>query len=298
MLNKENIRLGIAPIGWTNDDIPELGGENTFQQCISEMALAGFTGSEVGSKYPADPQELKKALDLRGLVICNQWFSAFTASRPMAEVEKEFRDQMDFLRVVGSDVIGPSEQTRSSQGNLDIGVAAGKAELSGEEWKKMTTGFNRLGRTAKDEGFKLCFHHHMGTGVQTPVETERFLNDTDPSLVYLTFDSGHFAYTGADPVAELKKFISRVGHVHLKDVRPDIRKMAVREDWPFMKAVREGVFTVPGDGSVDFPSIFKLLGEADYRGWMVVEAEQDPAKANPFEYALKARDYIREQTGL
>ena len=287
MLNKENIRLGIAPIGWTNDDIPELGGENTFQQCISEMALAGFTGSEVGSKYPADPQELKKALDLRGLVICNQWFSAFTASRPMAEVEKEFRDQMDFLRVVGSDVIGPSEQTRSSQGNLDIGVAAGKAELSGEEWKKMTTGFNRLGRTAKDEGFKLCFHHHMGTGVHT-----------DPSLVYLTFDSGHFAYTGADPVAELKKFISRVGHVHLKDVRPDIRKMAVGEDWPFMKAVREGVFTVPGDGSVDFPSIFKLLGEADYRGWMVVEAEQDPAKANPFEYALKARDYIREQTGL
>ncbi len=298
MLNKDNIKLGIAPIGWTNDDIPELGAENTFQQCISEMALAGFTGSEVGSKYPADSHELKKALDLRGLVICNQWFSAFTASRPMAEVEKEFRDQMDFLRVVGSDVIGPSEQTRSSQGNLDIGVTAGKAELSVEEWKKMTVGFNHLGRIAKDEGFKLCFHHHMGTGVQTPEETERFLNDTDSELVYLTFDSGHFAYSGSDPVAELKKFISRVGHVHLKDVRPDIREPAVREDWPFMKAVREGVFTVPGDGSVDFPSIFNILGEKEYRGWMVVEAEQDPAKANPFEYALMAREYIRKETGL
>ena len=298
MLNKDKIKLGIAPIGWTNDDIPELGGENTFQQCISEMALAGFTGSEVGSKYPSDPQELKKALDLRGMVICNQWFSAFTASKPVAEVERAFRSQLGFLRVVGADVIGPSEQTRSSQGNLNVGVFEGKAELSGDEWKKMTTGFNRLGRIAKDEGFKLCFHHHMGTGVQTPEETERFLNETDPSLVYLTFDSGHFAYSGSDPVFQLKKFISRVGHVHLKDVRPDIQEIAVREDWPFMKAVREGVFTVPGDGSVDFPSIFNILADADYRGWMVVEAEQDPAKANPFEYALMAREYIRKETGL
>jgi len=138
----------------------------------------------------------------------------------------------------------------------------------------------------------------MCTGVQSSEETERFLNDTDPETVYLTFDTGHFSYDGADPIVELKKFISRVGHVHLKDVRKEIRDIAVREDWPFMKAVRAGVFTVPGDGSVDFPSIFTVLGDEDYRGWMVVEAEQDPAKANPFEYALKARNYIREQTGL
>ena len=298
MLNKDKIKLGIAPIGWTNDDIPELGAENTFQQCISEMALAGFVGSEVGGRYPDDARELKKALDLRGLVICNQWFSAFTVSKPFSDVERAFRKQLAFLRVVGADVIGPSEQTRSSQGNLKLGVRAGKAEFSDDEWKTLVDGFNRLGRIAKDEGFKLCFHHHMGTGVQTPEETERFLNETNPDTVYLTYDSGHFSFNGSDPVEQLKKFVSRVGHVHLKDLRADIHVVGMKEDWPFMKAVREGVFTVPGDGSVDFPSIFKIIGDAGYEGWIVVEAEQDPAKANPFEYALKAREYIREQTGL
>ncbi|MCK5251229.1 MAG: myo-inosose-2 dehydratase [Spirochaetaceae bacterium] len=297
-MNKDKIKLGIAPIGWTNDDIPELGAENTFQQCISEMALAGFIGSEVGGRYPDDARELKKALDLRGLVICNQWFSAFTVSKPFSDVERAFRKQLAFLRVVGADVIGPSEQTRSSQGNLKLGVRAGKAEFSDDEWKTLVDGLNRLGRIAKDEGFKLCFHHHMGTGVQTPEETERFLNETNPDTVYLTYDSGHFSFNGSDPVEQLKKFVSRVGHVHLKDLRADIHVVGMKEDWPFMKAVREGVFTVPGDGSVDFPSIFKIIGDAGYEGWIVVEAEQDPAKANPFEYALKAREYIREQTGL
>jgi len=242
--------------------------------------------------------ELKKALNLRGLVICNQWFSALTISKPLSEVEVEFRKQLDFLRIVGADIIGPSEQTRSCQGNLNIGVQAGKAEFSVEEWKTMVDGFNHLGRIAKDEGFKLCYHHHMGTGVQTPEETERFLNDTNPDTVYLTYDSGHFSYNGSDPVEQLKNFVSRVGHVHLKDLRSEIQAVGMREDWPFMKAVREGVFTVPGDGGLDFPSLFKILEDADYEGWMVVEAEQDPAKANPFEYALKARNYIREQTGL
>lgn len=296
MLN--NVKLGIAPIAWTNDDIPELGGENTFEQCISEMALAGFAGSEVGNKYPTDPQVLKKALDLRGMVICNQWYSTEFITRPYAEIEKEFRDQVAFLRIVGADVVGPNEQTRACQTNENIGVQEGKAVFNNDEWKTMVDGYNKLGKVAREEGFKLCMHHHMGTGVQTPEETERFLNDTDPDTVYLTYDSGHFSYNGSDPVEELKKVVSRVGHVHLKDLRKDIQAVGMKEDWPFMTAVRNGVFTVPGDGGVDFPSIFKILDEADYTGWMVVEAEQDPAKANPFEYALKARDYIRKHTGL
>jgi inosose dehydratase len=298
MMNKEKVKLGIAPIAWTNDDIPELGGENTFEQCISEMALAGFAGSEVGTKYPTDAQELKKALDLRGLVICNQWYSTEFITRSYDDIEKEFRDKLAFLRIVGADVVGPNEQTRACQGNENIGVQEGKAVFDNDEWKTMIDGYNKLGRVAKDEGFKLCMHHHMGTGVQTPEEVERFLNDTNPDYVYLTYDSGHFSYNGSDSVAELKKFVSRVGHVHLKDLRRDIQAVGMREDWPFMKAVRQGVFTVPGDGGVDFPSIFKILEDAGYEGWMVVEAEQDPAKANPFEYALKAREYIKKHTGL
>ena len=297
-MNKDKVKLGIAPIAWTNDDIPELGGENTFEQCVSEMALAGFSGSEVGTKYPSDPAVLKKALDLRGLVICNQWYSTHFITRPYAEIEKEFREKLNFLRIVGADVIGPNEQTRACQSDESIGVQKGKAIFSSQEWKLMVEGYNKIGQVAKEEGFKVCMHHHMGTGVQTPEETERFLNDTNPDTVYLTYDSGHFAYSGSDPVEQLAKFISRVGHVHLKDLRPAVQAVGMREDWSFMKAVREGVFTVPGDGGLDFPAIIEILEDADYEGWMVVEAEQNPAKANPFEYALKARNYIGKLTGL
>jgi len=298
MLKKDRVKLGIAPIGWTNDDIPELGGQNTFEHCISEMALAGFTGCEIGTKYPSDPQVLKKALDLRGLVICSQWYSTELVTRPCAEIEKEFRAKLAFLRAVGASIIGPSEQTRSCQGNEHIGVQAGKALFSNDEWKTMIEGYNRLGKIAKKEGFKLCMHHHMGTGVQTPEETERFLNDTNPDTVFLTYDTGHFSYNGSDPVKQLSKFISRVGHVHLKDLRQKVQAVAMKEDWPFIKAVREGIFTVPGDGHVDFPSVFVILDKAGYEGWIVVEAEQDPDKANPFEYALKARAYIEKHTNL
>ncbi len=297
MMDKKLVKLAMAPIGWTNDDMPDLGSENSFEQCISEMALAGFTGSEVGNKYPGDPAVLKPYLDVRGLTICNQWFSSFLASQPLSEVEKSFRAQLSFLKEMGARVIGPSEQTRSCQGQ-PVSVFSGKAVFTNEEFKAVTSGMNHLGKIARDEGMKLAFHHHMGTGVQTVEETERFLNDTDPDAVYLLFDSGHFAFSEEDPVAALKKFIGRVGHVHLKELRPAGYQELKKADSSFLDAVRAGVFTVPGDGSIDFPSIFKILEENDYRGWMVVEAEQDPAKANPFVYAKKARDYIYEKTGL
>jgi len=262
------------------------------------MALAGYTGCEVGTKYPTDARELKKALDLRGLVVCNQWYSTEFITRPYADIEAEFRRKLEFLRIVGADVVGPSEQTRACQGNENIGVQEGKAVFDIDEWKRMIDGYNKLGLVAKEEGYKLCMHHHMGTGVQTPEEVERFLHDTNSDTVYLTYDSGHYSYNGSDPVVELKKVVSRVGHVHLKDLRPEIQAVGMREDWPFMKAVRQGVFTTPGDGGVDFPAIFKILDESGYEGWMVVEAEQDPAMANPFEYAKNAREYIGRHAGL
>jgi len=296
-MDKTKVKLAIAPIGWTNDDMPDLGRENSFEQCISEMALAGYSGSEVGNKYPKEPNILKPYLDVRGLTICNQWFSSFLASKPLKEVEGEFRKQLSFLKDVGADVIGPSEQTRSCQGQ-NISVFSGKAVFNTDEFKKLTTGMNHLGKIAREEGMKLAFHHHMGTSVQTIEETERFLNDTNSDYVYLLYDSGHFAFSEEDSVSALKKFISRVGHVHLKDLRSNIFTEVKKADSSFLDAVRAGVFTVPGDGSIDFPAIFTILEEYKYEGWMVVEAEQDPAKANPFVYAKMARDYIRTNTGI
>lgn len=299
MLNKEKVKLGIAPIAWTNDDMPDLGKENTFEQCVSEMALAGFTGSEVGNKYPKDPEVLKKALELRGVEICNQWFSSFLLTKPFEEVEAEFRAQLAFLKAMGSKIIGASEQSYSVQGQMETPVFGHKYVMNDEEWNTLCTGLNKLGKIAKEEyGISLTFHHHMGTVVQTAEETERLMEGTDPEYVSLLFDSGHFTYCGEDAVAMVKKYVNRIKHVHLKDIRPDVVAKVKEEDMSFLAGVRAGAFTIPGDGCVDFKSIFKVLEEADYEGYMVVEAEQDPAKANPLEYAIRARKFIAENTGL
>lgn len=298
MLDKNNVKLGIAPIGWTNDDMPDLGKENTFQQCVSEMALAGFTGTEIGGKYPKNEQELKKALDLRGMQVCNCWFSSFLISKPYEETEAEFIRQTDFLKAMGAKVIGVSEQSYSIQGIMDQPVFQGKHVMDDREWDLLTEGLNKLGKIAKDKGMSLTFHHHIGTVVQTEEEIDRFMESVDPELVYLLFDSGHLSLAGIDPVRVLRKYVDRTRHVHLKDMRKAVAEQAKAENWSFLKGVREGIFTVPGDGDVDFAPIFQVLEESGYQGWAVVEAEQDPAKANPLEYAIKARKYIAEKTGL
>lgn len=293
-MRKEDVKLGIAPIAWTNDDMPDLGAENTFEQCVSEMALAGFTGCEVGNKYPKDPAILKAALDLRGLTIANQWFSSFVLSKPMEEVEKDFIAQCKFLKAVGADTIGASEQSYSIQGQMHTPVFECKYVMVQKEWERFAKGMNRLGEIADSMGMKLVYHHHMGTVVQTAAEIDKMMDMTDPDKFSLLFDSGHLAYCGEDYVEVLKKHVKRVKHVHLKDIRPDVVKKVKDEKLSFLQGVRAGAFTVPGDGCIDFAPIFDILDAAGYKGWMIVEAEQDPAKADPLEYALKAREYIRK----
>jgi inosose dehydratase len=297
-MNDKRVRLGIAPIAWTNDDLPELGGGNTFEQCISEMALAGFEGSEVGNKYPRDPQVLKRSLDLRGLTICNAWFSSFLTTRPYEEVEKAFIAHRDFLFAVGARIIGAAEQGHSIQGKVDVPVFEGKPHFTDEEWKRLAEGLNRLGARAGEKGMTLTYHHHMGTGVQTASEIDRLMDTTDPSRLSLLYDTGHLAFSGEDYAAVLDRYAARVRHVHLKDVRLNVLDRVKRERMSFLQAVKAGVFTVPGDGGVRFEPVFRILEASGYSGWYVVEAEQDPAQANPFEYALKARRFIREKTGL
>lgn len=298
MLDKNKISLGIAPIGWTNDDMPELGRENSFEQTVSEMALAGFQGTEVGSHYPTDPAVLKKALDLRKLTICNRWFSSFLISRPYEETERAFVKELEFLRAVGAKRIGVSEQSYSTQGMLDQPILEGKHVMNDAEWELLIAGLNRLGRIAESMDMILCYHHHMGTVVQTEEEIDRFMESVDPEHVFLLFDSGHCSFAGIDPERVLRKYIGRTRHIHLKDLRGAVVEKARAGRWSFLRGVREGCFTVPGDGDVDFAPLFRIIGESGYEGWILVEAEQDPAKANPLEYAVKARKYIAEHTGL
>ena len=300
LFKSDDVKLGIAPIGWCNDDMPELGAENTFKQTVSEMALAGFSGCEIGNKYPKDPAELKRQLDLRGMRIASRWFSSFLLTRHYEEVEAEFVRELGFLAAVGADRINVSEQSYSIQGKTDVPILTGgyRHVMDDSEWDVFSDGLSRLGRVALEHGFKLCFHHHMGTVVQTAEETDRMMENTDPDAVFLCYDTGHFTFAGEDPLAMLKKYVSRVGHVHLKDMRLSVVEQARANNWSFLTSVRNGAFTVPGDGDVDFDPVFELLSEAGYTGWLLVEAEQDPAKADPLEYAIRARKYIAEHTGL
>lgn len=298
MLNADAIKLGIAPIGWTNDDLPDLGSQNTFEQCISEMALAGYAGCEIGNKYPKDPAVLKRYLDLRNLQVCNAWFSSLFTSEPYEVSERAFIAHRDRLKALDAKVIGASEQGNAIQGKPVNVFGPDKPVFTNAQWQTVADGYNRLGLLARNAGMVLTIHHHMGTGIQTLEEIDTLMDMTDPSLVYLLFDTGHLKLAGEEPLEVLGKYIGRIRHIHLKDVRSAIHHQAVQEGYSFLDAVRAGIFTVPGDGDIDFVPMFRLIGQADYQGWMVVEAEQDPAKANPFEYALKARAYIRDKTGL
>jgi inosose dehydratase len=298
LFDKNKVKLGIAPIGWTNDDLPELGGENTFEQCISEMALAGFTGSEVGNKYPRTIPILKKALELRGMEIASAWFSAFITTRPFEETENAFLEHRNFLYEMGAKVIVVSEQGHSIQGQENTPLFVEKPIFTEEDWNALSIGLNRLGELAQEKDMEIVFHHHMGTGVQTTEEINHLMEITDPKLVYLLYDTGHLYLSGEDPIEVLEKHFSRIKHVHLKDIRLPIFEKVKSEQLSFLQGVKKGVFTVPGDGIIDFKLIFQVLAELGYEGWMIVEAEQNPAIANPFEYALIARNYIKETAGV
>ncbi|AGX42219.1 myo-inosose-2 dehydratase [Clostridium saccharobutylicum] len=298
MFDSKKIKVGICPIGWTNDDMPDLGKENTFEQAVSEMALAGFSGTEVGNKYPKDTNVLKRALEIRNIQIASAWFSSFLTTKPYEETEKAFIEHRDFLNEMGAKVIVVSEQGHSIQGQMDTPIFDGKYHFNEDEWNLLAHGLNKLGKLAEDKGMKIVYHHHMGTGVQTTGEIDKLMSMTDENLVYLLFDTGHLVYSGEDPIAILNKYASRIKHVHLKDIRAEVLEKVKKEKMSFLKGVRAGAFTVPGDGCINFEPIFKALEENNYEGWLLVEAEQDPAIANPFEYAMKARKYIKEKIGF
>ncbi len=298
MIKKGEVKLGIAPIGWTNDDMPELGGDIPFEQCIDEMALAGFEGCEIGNKFPRDPRILKKALSLRNLSVASGWFSTFFTTNRAEETINNFIKHRDFLFEMGAKVIVVSESGKSVQGKMDTPLHANKPIFSDEEWKKMVEGLHELGKLANDKNMKIVFHHHMGTGVQTPEEIDKLMELTDPELVSLLVDTGHIVFAGGDPVKLIKKYGKRVKHVHFKDIREKLMRKTFEEDMSFLEAVKAGVFTVPGDGMIDFSPIIDALNEIDYKGWIIVEAEQDPKMAPPLEYALKARKYLREKIGF
>jgi inosose dehydratase len=296
-LDRDKVRLGVTPTLWWNDDFPSIDIGIPFGQCVSEMALAGFQGCSIGHKYPTDPAVLKPALDLRGLQVSEPWVSTyFTISDMEQQTVDNFEDRLAFLKAVGGTDIVVAEFGGSSH-LQPIALFANRPVFTDQQWDSLAGGLNRLGKLAAEAGMRLCYHHHMGTGVMTRADVDRLMDSTDPELVHLLLDTGHLVFAGDDPLAAARAHADRIKHVHLKDIRPEVLRQVLRENLSFQDAIEAGVFTVPGDGAIDFVPILQALADAGYQGWLVVEAEQHPAKANPLEYALKARAYLREVLG-
>jgi inosose dehydratase len=296
-LTPERVRLGVTPTLWWNDDFPLIDIGIPFGQCVSEMALAGFQGCSVGHKYPKDPAELKAALDLRNLRVSEPWTSTyFTINGMEQQTIDAFEDTLAFIKAAGGTELVVAELGGSSH-VLPIALFDNRPVFNDRQWEQLANGLNRLGKIAVDSGMRLSYHHHMGTGVMTRAEVDRLMASTDPGLVHLLLDTGHLAFAGDDPIAAAQAYADRIGHVHLKDIRPEVVSRVREQRLSFQQGIEDGVFTVPGDGALNFVPVLEALGRAGYEGWLVVEAEQDPAKANPLEYALKARAYLREVLG-
>jgi inosose dehydratase len=291
-LGPDKVKLGVCCTLWWNDDFPTIDAGISFGQAVSEMALAGFQGCSIGHKYPSDAAVLKAALDLRGLQVSEPWTSTyFTISRMRHKTIAAFEETLAHVKALGGTELVVAEFGASSH-LLPVDVFANRPVFTDAQWDALTAGLNELGKIANSAGMKLSYHHHMGTGVMTRADVDRLMASTDPELVHLLLDTGHIAFAGDDPLDLAQAYADRIGHVHLKSIRPEVVSRVREEGLSFQEGVELGVWTVPGDGSIDFRPILEALAEADYRGWLVVEAEQDPNTAVPLEYAKKARTYL------
>lgn len=292
-------RVGANPIIWSNDDFAELAGDVPLDVILADMRACGFAGSELGHAYPREADKLGQALRRHDLQLVSGWHSTYLASRDLAEEEKSFARHASLLRELGSDVVIVAECTHAFHGERQRPLGFGDGDrprLNEAEWQRLVSGLRQLVGRARRERMKVAYHHHMGTVIQTSAELDRLLADV-PDLG-LVLDPGHLVFAGIDPAAVLRKHGARVVHAHLKSVRGPIRERAVREQWSFCRAVMEGIFTIPGDGLVDFPDIFSALASLGYRGWLVVEAEEDPVKVPAHPKAMRARDYVRTHAGI
>lgn len=277
------IRLGINPITWTNDDLPSLGGDTPVETCLAETREAGFSGTEMGGKFPKTSAALAPLLAKHGLVLVSGWYDGRVHERePQAEWDAilphlTLLKEMDCRHVVYADTSGRSE------GDLFAPISK-RPRLNDGDWAAYGKRLTTLAERMADFGVGMAFHHHMGTIVETDAEVDRLMASTG-SAVGLLFDCGHSIFSGGDPVELLRRNAARVVHVHCKDSRKDVLRQARASDRSFMQAVLDGVFTMPGDGFIDFAALFSILRDAGYSGWVVAEAEQDPAKAHPLTYA-------------
>jgi inosose dehydratase len=289
------IRLGIAPIAWTNNDLPQLGGETSLETCLTESRQAGFSGTETGVKFPMDPKILGPILARHQLALVSGWFSGELLARSLDEEKARLADQMATYRSLGAPVLVYAETTGSVQSMIDTGVSR-RPRLAEADFPAYGRKLTALAEWMAGEGVAMAYHHHMGTVVETQREIDLLMAHSGPA-VGLLLDTGHLAYAGADILETTRRHGKRINHVHCKDIRPEVLRRARQGDQSFLAAILEGVFTVPGDGMIEYYGFARCLAETGYQGWVVVEAEQDPAKAPPGAYSAMGRRHLAEAFG-
>jgi inosose dehydratase len=277
------VRIGINPLTWTIDDLPEVGGETSLATCLAEARAAGFEGVELGCKFPRTAPELEAALAPHGLALVSGWYSTNLLLRDPAAEFEAMRPHRELLAALGCDVVVVAETTRCIHGDRGTRLSQ-RPVLAPGDWPRFAKRLEELGARLTDFGLRLAYHHHMGTVVQSEDEVDRLMDSCGDS-VSLLLDTGHLTFAGGDPARAATRHAERIAHVHCKDIRQPVLARSLNRDSSFLGAVLDGVFTVPGDGSIDYRAVLAPLARAGYRGWLVVEAEQDPAVAPSAEYA-------------
>jgi inosose dehydratase len=283
--------IGINPLTWTNDDMPELGGDTPLEICLAEAKLAGYDGMELGNKFPRQAPVLQATMARHGLRVVSGWYSANLLERSLEDEWTAMASHLSLLASCGAATMVFAETSGCVHGDRSAKLAS-RRKLALAEIADLGTRMSQLGARMAACGVRLAYHHHMGTVIQTEAEIDALMEATTPD-VGLLLDTGHLTYADGDPLSVAKRHAARIAHVHCKDVRKAELAAAKSADLSFLDAVLSGVFTVPGDGAVDYPPILAALAAASYRGWLVVEAEQDPARAHPLTYARKGHDYLR-----
>lgn len=284
------IKIGVNPIGWTNDDVPELGGDTPLTTCLSEIRQSGYLGTELGYKFPRESSALRAALLPYGLAVVSGWWDGRILDR---DVDAEFEavlPHLSLLRDLGAELVVYADTSRGRHDAIWRPISQ-RPRLMDGDWPGYGRKLTALAERMAEFGVGMAFHHHMGTVVETDDEVDRLMSVTGPA-VGLLYDSGHCAFSGGQPVALARRHARRIVHVHCKDVRLAKLRQARRTDMSFMDSVLDGLFTVPGDGGLDFPAILATLCEAEFAGWLVVEAEQDPEKAHPLTFARMGHDNL------
>jgi inosose dehydratase len=284
------IRIGANPIGWSNDDMPEIGGDTPLETCLAEAREVGFEGMELGNKFPRQAPALKAALAPFGLACVGGWHSIELLERDEHAEFAAARAHIDLLKAMGTSVFIVAETSNAIHGDKSKPLSQRPALADGD-WAEYGRRITAYAQMLKGEGLQLDYHHHMGTIVQSKADIDNFMAATGPA-VHLLLDTGHATWGGSDPADLARRYRSRISHVHTKDVRAEVRARSDAEGWSFLDSVLAGVYTVPGDGMIDFASVFKELD--GYSGWIIVEAEQDPKKANPLKYAKAGYAHLKK----